>query len=125
MAYVFGLPRDVTDLIYSFRDPLNWNGDKYRSTPLGALFKSGHLEIIREPLAPYFQYWRGVIYQIEDFPDDFFDPPNITVWERVRGSAFCHAEFTSVLSRANTVWLRDDVVLTISARIRLNLNADP
>ena len=77
MAYVFGLPRDVTDLIYSFRDPLNWNGDKYRSTPLGALFKSGHLEIIREPLAPYFQYWRGVIYQIEDFPDDFLTRPTL------------------------------------------------
>ena len=30
MAYAFGFPPDVTNLIYSFRDKNNWNGDKYR-----------------------------------------------------------------------------------------------
>ena len=30
MAYVFGFPSDVTAIIYSMRDPKNWNGDKYR-----------------------------------------------------------------------------------------------
>jgi hypothetical protein len=30
MAYAFGFPPDVTNLIYSFRDKTNWNGDKYR-----------------------------------------------------------------------------------------------
>ena len=99
MAYAFGLPRDVTDLIYSFRDPRNWNGDKYRSTPLGALFKSGQLEIIREPAAPYFQYWEGVIYQIDAYPTDYMAPPNITVWAKMPESDFCYLE-------ASCVWLR-------------------
>ena len=29
MAYVFRFPADVTDVIYSMRDPSNWNSDKY------------------------------------------------------------------------------------------------
>ena len=110
MAYVFCLPRDVTDVIYSFRCPRNWNGDKYRTTPLGALFKSGHLGITREPAAPYFQYWEGVIYQIDDYPNDYI-PPNITVWERRSESAFCYLE-------ASCVWLRR------SACTYLQLNAN-
>ena len=124
MAYAFGLPRDVTDLIYSFRDPRNWNGDKYRSTPLGALFKSGQLEIIREPAAPCFQYWRGNIYELHDHQDDY-EAPNITVWEMVCGSAFCYEEAACIWLRGQTVWLRGDAVLTRSARIHLQLNAGP
>ena len=110
MAYVFGLPRDVTDLIYRFRDPLNWNGDKYRSTPLGALFKSGHLDIVREPAAPYFQYFRGEICRIDDY--FFLESPNITVWERMRSSFFCYTDVACV-------WLRDADVFTKSASILL------
>ena len=125
MAYVFNLPKDITDLIYSFRDVNNWNGDKYRCTALGALFKSGQLEIIREPAAPHFQYWRGVIYQIHDHQDAYGDPPNITIWERVRASAYCYEEAACILLRGQTVWLRDDVVLTLSARIHLQLNEGP
>lgn len=30
MAYALGFPKDVTERIYSMRDPRNWNGDKYR-----------------------------------------------------------------------------------------------
>ena len=30
MAYALRLPVDVTELIYSMRDPRSWNGDKYR-----------------------------------------------------------------------------------------------
>ena len=30
MAYVFDFPSDVTALVYSMRDPKNWNGDKFR-----------------------------------------------------------------------------------------------
>ena len=112
MAYVFGLPSDVTDLIYSFRDPLSWNGDKHRSTPLGTLFKSGHYEIIREPAAPFFQYWQGEIFQVDDYPNELAERPNITVWERVRSSPFCTIE-------AACVWLRDPDVHTRSAIILL------
>ena len=113
MAYIFGLPSDVTDLIYSFRDPLNWNGDKYRTTPLGALFKSGHFEIVREPAAPYFQYFRGEISRIDDHDHFFLELPNITIWERMRSSFFCYTDVACV-------WLRDADVFTKSASVILN-----
>ena len=38
MAYALGFPKDITKLIYSMRDPNNWNGDKFKSTPVGRLF---------------------------------------------------------------------------------------
>ena len=97
MAYVFGLPRDVTDLIYSFRDPLSWNGDKHRATPLGRLFKNDDLQITRSPVAPFYQYWRDAIYLVEA-PGYDSEPPNITIWERVPSSKCCYTD-------AACVWL--------------------
>jgi hypothetical protein len=99
MAYVFGLPHDVTALIYAFRDPLSWNGDKHRTTPLGRLFKDDDLQIERAPRAPYFQYWRGKIYRVES-ADYIQEPPNITIWERLRFSKCCYVE-------AACIWLTD------------------
>ena len=81
MAYALGFPKDITDQIYDFRDPKNWNGDKYKTTPLGALFKTGELLIVRRPSAPYFQYWKGEIYKVEDcMPDG--SQSNLVVWQR-------------------------------------------
>ncbi len=65
MAYALGFPKDVTELLYSMRDPNSWNGDKNRSTPLGKLFSWKGFEqdvpvsfprcsIERDPLAPRF-----------------------------------------------------------------------
>jgi hypothetical protein len=110
MAYVFALPKDVTDLIYAFRDPLSWNGDKHRTTPLGRLFKDSDLQVAREPWALYFLSCRGVIYKVESAGYDQ-EPPNITIWERVRSSKYCYIE-------AACIWLTDDVCsYTESARV--------
>ena len=38
MAYALGFPKDVTKLLYGMRDANNWNGDKFKSTPLSRLF---------------------------------------------------------------------------------------
>ena len=112
MAYVFALPKDVTDLIYAFRDPLSWNGDKHRATPLGRVFKDNDLQITRELGAPYFQYWRGEIYKVESAEFDP-EPPNITIWERVRSSKYCYTD-------AACIWLTDGVCsYTESARVYL------
>ena len=54
MAYALGFPKDVTERIYSMRDGKNWNGDKYRSTPVGRLFTWPHLrpQYMIEPHSP-------------------------------------------------------------------------
>ena len=94
MAYVFALPKDVTDLIYAFRDPLSWNGDKHCTTPLGRLFKDSDLQVIREPSAPFFISSRGVIYKVkfDEYAGYEQEHPTITVWERRRASKYCYRE---------------------------------
>ena len=104
MAYVFAMPKDVTTLIYSFRDPLSWNGDKHRITPLGRLFRDGDLDIERTPGAPYFQVVAGEICRMEPTVFDQ-EPPNITVWELIRSSRYCYTE-------SACIWLTDDALHT-------------
>ena len=56
MAYALGFSKDVTALIYSMRDGRNWNGDKFRSTPLGRLFTGSapQCTLDRDPESPCF-----------------------------------------------------------------------
>jgi hypothetical protein len=110
MAYCLGMPRDVTALIYDFRDPLSWNGDRHRTTPLGRLFKDSDLQVEREPWAPYFQSWRGEIYKVESADFDQ-ERPNLTIWERIRSSKYCYTDVACI-------WLTDGVCsYTESARV--------
>ena len=80
MAYALGFPKDVTKLIYIMRDPNNWNGDKFKSTPVGRLFTWPGLRpqymlaldswpqcrMERDPEAPFFFGW-GQIESISAF----------------------------------------------------------
>ena len=94
MAYVFAMPNDVTALIYSFRDPLSWNGDKHHTTPLGRLFRDGDLYIERVPEAPYFQVVAGEICRIEPTVSGQ-ESPYIVVWGRLQ-ILYCYTTFVRI-----------------------------
>ena len=89
MAYAFGLPANVTQIIYSMRDPKNWNGDKYKRGALDQLFGTRddkQLQIDRNPPCPY--YKRGIggnIFLISKRRSWFDDEDNLMVYEWGKG----------------------------------------
>ena len=99
MAYALGFPKDVTKLIYGMRDKNNWNGDKFKSTPVGRLFTWPGLrpqymlaldswpqcQIERDPEAPFFFGWgqeEGVSDCVEGVSLDWCIGDHLVVYQQ-------------------------------------------